>query len=351
MIRIVHILNQFFAGLGGEEQADTPVGSTDEALGAASGLRAALSGRAEIVATIFCGDNYFQSNTEKAMEAILFELRRREPELVIAGPAFGSGRYGVACAVMCQGVSEALGVPCVTAMHPDNPGVDIYREQHNPGVFLLPTQETAAGMKEALSALARFTLRLQDGRAIGPALGEGYVPRNIRRLERTSTSGAQRATEMLLQALAGQPAASEVPVENWDRVEPAAPLADLAHANIAVVTTSGVVPWGNPDGFRTYRNTYWRKYNISELAALEPGRWEAVHGGYNTSFINANPHYGVPLDALRSLEAEKAFGSLYPAYYVLPGNQGAPSVMKRIGREIAEELRQEGVDGVLLVST
>ena len=130
-----------------------------------------------------------------------------------------------------------------------------------------------------------------------------------------------------------------------------APLADLAHANIAVVTTSGVVPWGNPDGFRTYRNTSWRKYNISELKALEPNVWEAVHGGYNTSFMNKNPHYGVPLDALRNLEAEKVIGKLYPAYYVLPGNQGAPSVMKRIGHEIADDLRAAGVDGVLLVST
>lgn len=351
MMRIVHVLNQFFAGLGGEEETDTPVGASDQAIGAATGLAAAFGGRAEIAATIFCGDNYFQAQPERAVEAMLDEIRRREPELVVAGPAFGSGRYGVACVEICQAVSGALAVPCVTAMHPDNPGVELYREYRNPGVFLLPAQETAAGMKTALAALAAFGLRLGEGREIGPAADAGYVPRNIRRLERASAPGARRATGMLLRVLAGAPPMSEIPIENFDRVEPAAPLTDLAHAYIAVVTTSGVVPWGNPDGFRTYRNTYWRKYNIAELAALEPGRWEAVHGGYNTAFMNRNPHYGVPLDALRSLEADRVIGGLYPAYYVLPGNQGAPSVMRRIGHEIAEELRSEGVDGVLLVST
>ncbi|MDP6561277.1 MAG: glycine/sarcosine/betaine reductase selenoprotein B family protein, partial [Candidatus Binatia bacterium] len=88
-----------------------------------------------------------------------------------------------------------------------------------------------------------------------------------------------------------------------------------------------------------------------EVKTLEPGRWEAVHGGYNVSFMNRNPHYGVPLDALRGLEAEKRIGRLYPAYYVLPGNQGSPSVMRRIGEEIATDLRKEGVNGALLVAT
>jgi glycine reductase len=120
-----------------------------------------------------------------------------------------------------------------------------------------------------------------------------------------------------------------------------------------VICTGGVVPWGNPDGFKTYRNTFWRKYNFSEVKALEPGQWEAVHGGYNVAFMNQNPHYGMPLDALRSLEADGKIGrgKLYPAYYVIPGNQGSPAVMRRVGQEIAADLKKDGVEAVLLVAT
>jgi hypothetical protein len=61
----------------------------------------------------------------------------------------------------------------------------------------------------------------------------------------------------------------------------------------------------------------------------------------------------MPLDALRALEAEGTIGrgKRYPAYYVIPGNQGSPAVMRRVGREIGADLRKEGVDGVLLVAT
>jgi glycine/betaine/sarcosine/D-proline reductase family selenoprotein B len=69
--------------------------------------------------------------------------------------------------------------------------------------------------------------------------------------------------------------------------------------------------------------------------------------------MNQNPHYGMPLDALRAFEAEGKIGrgKLYPAYYVIPGNQGSPAVMRRVGQEMGADLRQEGVDGVLLVAT
>jgi hypothetical protein len=42
---------------------------------------------------------------------------------------------------------------------------------------------------------------------------------------------------------------------------------------------------------------------------------------------------------------------LYPAYYVIPGNQGSPAEMKRVGQEIAAELKANKVDAALLVST
>ena len=112
---------------------------------------------------------------------------------------------------------------------------------------------------------------------------------------------------------------------------PAGAVKDVGKAKIALVTTSGVVPWGNPDGFKTFRNTFWRKYPVAELKTMEPGMWEAVHGGYNVASMNANPLYGVPLDALRELQQEGKYEDLYPAYYVIPGNQGSPAAMAARG--------------------
>ncbi len=351
MLAIVHIVNQFFAGIGGEEKADAPVGVVEGAAGVTRGLQIRLGEKAKVVATIFYGDNFFHEHTEEAISAILGELRSRRPQVVVAGPAFNSGRYGLASVEICQAVSESLEIPCVTAMDPQNPAVATYQGYHNQRVFLLPTTETAAGMTEALMALARFACRLGSGTEIGSAQEEGYISRGIRHPAKADQPGVERAIDMLLRRLKGEPIVTEIPVETWEQVPIAQPLKSLSRATIAIITTSGVVPWGNPDGFKIFRNTYWRKYSIAELEAMEPGRWEAIHGGYNVSFMNQNPHYGVPLDVLRAIERERIIGKLYPAYYVVPGNQGSPSVMRRIGQEIAGDLQKEGIDGVLLVAT
>ncbi len=280
-------------------------------------------------------------------------IRHVQPQVVVAGPAFNAGRYGMSCVEICHAVASELKVPCVTAMHEENPAIGVYRDHANAHVFCLPTAETTAGMADALKGLAKFSLRLAAGEAIGAAKAEGYIPRGIRRLVKTERPGYQRAIDMLLKKIADEPFETEIPMETWDDISPAPPLDDLPNRKIAVVTTSGVVPWGNPDRFKTFRNTFWKKYNIAEVKELEPGKWEAVHGGYNVAFMNKNPHYGVPLDALRSLEAEGKIGpgKLYPAYYVIPGNQGSPAVMRRMGQEIAADLKRDGVEGVLFVAT
>jgi glycine reductase len=351
MLNIVHVVNQFFAGLGGEDKADTPVGVLEQPSAVTRALQSQLGGQARVTATLYFGDNYFHEHTSEATDAILREIRTRKPQVIVAGPAFNSGRYGLACVEICNSIANEVEIPCVTAMHPENPAVSTYQDYHNSNLFLLPTSETAVGMARALGALAQFAWKMGSGIEIGSVQEEGYLPRGIRRLVQTDRPGAERAIDMLLKRVQGDPFVTEVPVQIWDHAHPAPPLADLTEAKIAIVTTSGVVPWGNPDTFQTYRNTFWRKYNIAEEKRMEPSRWEAVHGGYNTSFMNKNPDYGVPLDALRGLEADETIGKLHSEYYVVPGNQGAPSVMRQIGQEIAKDLRKEGVDGVLLVCT
>jgi glycine reductase complex component B subunit gamma len=353
MTTVVHVLNQFFAGLGGEEKADLPVAVIEGTAGAARGLQVQFGEAAQIVCTIYYGDNYFHQHKVEALKALLNAVRSHQPQVVVAGPAFNSGRYGMSCVEIGNEIAKTLAIPCVTAMHEENPGVGSYRDFANPHVYCLRTAESTAGMADALKALAKFALRLAHGETIGPAAKEGYIGRGIRRLEKADRRGVDRAIDMLLKKINHEPFETEIPMEVWDDVSPAPALSHINERKLAVVTTSGVVPWGNPDRFKTYRNTHWQKYNIAEVKELEPGKWEAVHGGYNVAYMNKNPHYGVPLDALRSLEAEGTIGpgKLYPAYYVIPGNQGSPAVMRRVGQEIGSDLKNEGVEGVLFVAT
>ncbi|MBQ3447362.1 MAG: glycine/betaine/sarcosine/D-proline family reductase selenoprotein B, partial [Synergistaceae bacterium] len=62
--RIVHYINQFYAGIGGEDKADYQPEIREGVVGPGMALKAAFKGEAEIVATVICGDSYFASNMD-----------------------------------------------------------------------------------------------------------------------------------------------------------------------------------------------------------------------------------------------------------------------------------------------
>ena len=349
--RIMHYLNQFFAGVGAEDKTDTPPDFREGALGLGKRLQSLLGDSAKIVVTTYCGDNYFAENTDKALEAILEIAKDHDVEIVVAGPAFAAGRYGFACSEACHFLSASAGLRCLTGMFPENPGVDGYRQYKDKGVFLLPTSDALTGMEEALLRMAKFISKLASGSAIGSAAEEGYLPRGIRLDVDVSKIGAGRAIDMLLDRLAGRSFASEIPYESFEEIPVASPITDIKDACVALASSSGVTAAGNPYGFKMFRNTKFEKYPVSNMNTMKEAGWDILHGGYGTDFMLANPNYGVPLDASRELENEGAFGRLYTYFYGTTGVDGILSDMKNIGRGMVADMKNEGVDAVLLVST
>jgi glycine reductase len=311
-------------------------------------LQQAMGERGLIVATIICGDNYFNTQMATAKAGVLETVEKFRPDVVVAGPAFNAGRYGVACGEVSKEVAERLGIPAVTAMYLENPAVETYRRASD--VWMLPTGAMAADMRKVLPKLAEFVLRVGSGAPIGPARVEGYIPTGRRRLEFAATPGADRAVAMLLAKLAGQSFQTEIPIEGFEPIPPAPPVKDLKVARLAVITTSGLVPKGNPDGFKMFNATQWSHYPLPEDLTLRPGDWEVIHGGFNTAYAQANPYLVLPLDALRQ-EAGGVFGQLHNRFYSLTGVGTSLTVAKRAGEEMAASMREAQVDAALLVAT
>ena len=159
MARIVHYVNQFFGGLGGEDQAGMGPVSEPGPVGSGRGLTRFLEGEDRIVGTVIGGDNYMAQGGSGAVDEVIGLISRFDPDVVVAGPAFGSGRYGLACGAVCAAVTEHLGIPALTGLHPDSPGAAEYRAW----VPILATAETAAGMTAALEGLARLASKLGRG--------------------------------------------------------------------------------------------------------------------------------------------------------------------------------------------
>jgi betaine reductase len=344
MVRAVHYLNQFFAGLGGEEAAEAPPTRLEGAVGPGRGLAAELEG-IEIVATLACGDDYFGEHEAQALGDLMRLLEAETPDLLVAGPAFGSGRYGYACARFARAAGEQLEIPVLAAMHEENPGVGAAEGR----VLIVPTAVNVAGMREALPRIAGLAAALATGRELGPPEEEGYIPRGFRRNRRADEPGAERAIELLLAKLAGE-TRTEV-AGGFDRVPPPLPVADLSRALLALVTEAGCVPQGNPDRLPTIRAQGWLRYSLGAERTLASGRYESVHGGFDVALANEDPNRLVPLDVVRVLEGEGRIGRLLDDFYTTTGN-GTPVVAAtRFGREIGGELVEAGVGAVLLSGT
>ena len=346
-LRVVHYVNQFFGGLGGEEEANAPVQVREGPVGPGRALEQALGDSGEIVATIIAGDNFFVEETEKSHPAAIEALNTYKADVVVAGPAFDAGRYGLACAQLCK-IAQENGVPAVTAMVSDNAGALTY----GIGITIVPTGINLTEMPSVMASMSRLAVKLGNGEQLGSAAEEGYLPRGFREPVVRERTGAQRAVDMFEARLAGQQFTSEVFIRNYDDVAPPPPLPTLVGKTIALVTSGGMVPADNPDNLNSAREEAFFRYNIEGLSELRTGEWKSVHGGFNTRWLNTHdPNYALPLRAIRELESEGVLGSVYPTYFATTGNQTAVTSAQAMGKEIASELKEQAIDAVLLVAT
>jgi len=347
MMRVVCYLNQFFGGIGGEDKAYLPPRLTEGAVGPGRAIQAALGKEGQVVATVICGDNYFAENIAGASEEVIKMIGSYQPDVVIAGPAFNAGRYGIACGAVCKTVQEQLGIPAVTGMYQENPSVDMYRNE----VYIIQTVDSARGMGEAVGKIVALVRKLLAKERIGKPSEEGYFPRGLLVNEVSDRTGAERVLDLLLRKLRGEPYESEVPRPTYDRVKPAPAIKEIGKARIALVTDGGLVPRGNPDRIEIRTATRFGKYDIKGVERLNPEDYEVSHEGYDSIFVRRDPNRLVPVDVLRDLEREGLIGKLHDRFYSTTGVANIVEVMRKLGERIAGELKAEGVSGVILTST
>lgn len=345
--KIVHYLNQFFGGIGGEDKADFKPEVREEIIGPGLALAKGLGDDYEIVATVICGDNYFGENLDEATDTIIEMVKKYNPDMFVAGPAFNAGRYGVACGTICKAVEERLGIPVLSGMYEENPGADMFKQD----VILVKTGNSAATMRQAVPNFVTLIKKMTTGEEVlGPSI-EGYLERGIRVNYFAEKRGSERGLEMLVKKMKGEPFETDLPMPKFDRVAPGAAIEDLSKAKIAVVTSGGIVPQGNPDHIESSNATKFGWYTMENMDRLSKDDYMTVHGGYDRQYVLENPNLVIPLDVLREKEKAGEIGELYPYFATTTGTGTATNSAAKFGDEIGKKLIEEGVDAVLLVST
>ena len=346
-LRVVHYINQFFAGIGGEEVADHKPEAREGAMGPGMALQGGFKGEAEIVATVICGDTYFGENTEEATKEVLELIKQYDADLFIAGPAFNAGRYGFACGTMAEAVEQELNIPSITGMYIENPGADMFKKS----VYIVSTKDSAVGMRDAVAKMVPLAMKIAKGEEIGTAEEEGYMERGIRQNYFAEKRGSERAVDMIIKKLKGEEFETEYPMPDFDRVEVAPAIKDMSKATVALVTSGGIVPKGNPDHIESSSASKYGSYNIAGVDNLTEATYETAHGGHDPVYANEDPDRVLPVDVLRDMEKEGKIGKLYDTFFSTVGNGTAVASSKAYAKEFTKQLLDDGVDAVILTST
>ena len=344
--RVVHYINQFFANIGGEEMAHVAPELREGFVGPGLAFNQAWKGEAEIVATVVCGDSHFAEHEKEAKAQILAWVKELKPDLFIAGPAFNAGRYGYACANVALAVKEELGIPVLTGMYEENPGADLKDK-----ILIVPTANSAAGMRKAAPVMAKLALKLMKGEKLGASCEDGYMPNGVRVNFFEKERGSKRAVDMPLKKLADKPFTTEYPMPSFDRVAPNPAVKDLSHATVALCTSGGIVPKGNPDHIESSSASHYGEYCIKGVEKLTAETHETAHGGYDPVYANENPNRVLPVDVMREFEREGRIGKLHDYFYTTVGNGTSVANAKKFAAEYAQKLLQAGVNAVIMTST
>ena len=347
-MKAIHYINQFFGQVGGEDAADAKPVFHDSLIGCSTMLNGMMPD-IEVTNTIVCGDNYVTNHTKEALQEILAWLDTKKFDIFFAGPAFMAGRYGVGCGLVCKAVAEKYGVPVITSMNEENPGVEEYKAV----AYIFKGGRKATFMKDDVTLMAKFAQKIAKGEPLLPAAQEGYFPRGVR-AEIPAPDGrmaADRVIDMLVKKLNGDPFQTELIIPKMEKIPPAAPVPDLSKATVALVSSSGVVPVDNPDHIQSASAQKWGKYDISKLDSLPEGVFKTIHAGFDPAAMCEVPDRGIPVDAMRYFEKQGKIGKLYDHYYVTVGTGTTQAFAAKFGREIAQELHNAKVDAVVLTAT
>ena len=75
----------------------------------------------------------------------------------------------------CKAVEERLGIPVITGMYIENPGVDMFRKD----LIIVDTPNSAAGMPKVLPVMSALFKKMAAGEEILGPKEEGYIEREM----------------------------------------------------------------------------------------------------------------------------------------------------------------------------
>ncbi|WP_326716552.1 GrdB-related putative oxidoreductase [Vagococcus jeotgali] len=154
-MKVLLIFDQTQAGLGGKEKPMLPLGGKNMGIGAANMLQPFLDKHdGKVVATLYCGDGFFEANEEDVTKKMAGMVKKINPDVVIAGPSYNYEGYASMCAKVGTFIEDKVKIPVVTAMSVEcQTTIDTYKNDIS--IVKMP-KKGGTGLTEALSNICEL---------------------------------------------------------------------------------------------------------------------------------------------------------------------------------------------------
>lgn len=173
-MKVLMIFDQTQAGLGGKESADLPLGGKMMAIGSCNMFERQLKEvGGKIVGTLYCGNGTFMNDPETVSKKFAAMAKKIQPDVVICGPCFNYGEYGIMAAKTALTINEHTDIPAFAMMSEEcDKAIADYKDKVH--ILKMP-KKGGTGLNQALGNMVTFAKMLINKEDVKEFMNEhGY---------------------------------------------------------------------------------------------------------------------------------------------------------------------------------
>lgn len=158
MVKVLLVLNHVQAGMGSDENADLPPAGKKSIIGPGKMMEPYFKEMdGEIVATLYCGDLYYQNNEEEVKKKFVAMAKKLSPDVVVCGPALHYPNFGEMAGGLAEEINNNSDIPAFAAMSLENPATEKYKDK----VIVVKTPKKGGiGLNQSIENICKMAVKL-----------------------------------------------------------------------------------------------------------------------------------------------------------------------------------------------
>ena len=154
-MKVVLIFDQGLAGAGGTSNPNVGLNAVKGGVGSALMLESHFAKiGANVVATLYCGNEYFLNNQDEVVTKMTAMVKKVNPDFVLCGPCFNFPDYARMAAMISASILEHTDIPSCAMMSVENAEtIKNYKDQTP--IVKMP-KKGGTGLNDSIAALCEL---------------------------------------------------------------------------------------------------------------------------------------------------------------------------------------------------